>query len=627
MRSSFFEFNVATSALFVARGGLDTVSHNVSNASTKGFTRQVVEQRATTPLTFNNGRGMIGTGAEIYGINQIRNFYLDKKYWSESGVLGEYSTKTTHLSAMEQVFNELPETGLNTQFNDFFSRLQVLSESAGEATYRGNLVELGNSMTTFFQNTYETLKKQQRDINSEVKVTVDRINSIGQQIKSLNKQIANYELDGSKANDLRDARASLVDDLSQYVNIEVNETETNLDYAAGMYPNPEDRGKSAKVFSVMINGNDFVKGDEINLLECRERKALDDAGKPVSLYYNPEDNAGLYDIYWKGSNSKFDMYHPDLSGNLRGLIDTRDGNNENYIANASTNSYDPATGKLVLDLPAGSRIDLSAGGGKISVFDPVTGRTTEYTYASYNYNTTTKKAEFTIVNPDVNDLFTKSGVQVSVGQTSEYKGIPYYMSRLNDLVRTFATAINEGRYMDGTQIEDVTGHLYGYGTKGDTGNLFYTYKDASGNEAKFDANYNIYNMTADNFYVNKDVLDNLDLLAASEIFETGKSDNSVILDFLTLKENDSLFKEGSLQDFIIGISVELGIDVKQAENFEKNYTDVTMNIDNQRLSVSGVDINEEMINMIKYQQQYQAAAKLINVIDGIYDTTINRLGV
>ncbi|MDR2904082.1 MAG: flagellar hook-associated protein FlgK, partial [Clostridiales bacterium] len=105
------------------------------------------------------------------------------------------------------------------------------------------------------------------------------------------------------------------------------------------------------------------------------------------------------------------------------------------------------------------------------------------------------------------------------------------------------------------------------------------------------------------------------------------SDNNVILGFISLKDNDSLFREGSLQDYIAGISVELGIDLKQAQNFEKNYTDVTAGIEKQRLSVSGVDINEEMVNMIKYQQQYQAAAKLINAIDSIYDTMINRLGV
>lgn len=626
MRSSFFEFNVATSALFVARGGLDTVAHNVSNASNKGYTRQVVEQRATTPLTFYNGRGMIGTGAEIFGIDQVRNFYLDKKYWSESSVLGEYSAKTVNLSFTEKIFNEMTDTGTKTHFNDFFNRLQVLTESAGDTTYRTNLIELGNSMSTYFKNTYEALKKQQRDINSEVKATVDVINSLGQQIRSLNKQISTFELDGSKANDLRDARANLVDELSKYVNVEVSEVETNPEYAAGMYPNPEDRGKSAKVFSIMINGYDFVKGDSVNLLECKERKTTDNANKTVNLYYNPEDNAGLYDIYWKDSNTKFDIYSSSLTGELKGLIDVRDGNNENYIKNAVTNSYDSTSGKLVLDLPAGSRIDLSHGGGKIIVYDPATGRTVDYSYSDYTYDTDNKKAEFTIINPQSTDLFTVPGAQVSVGQTSSYKGIPYYMSRLNDLVRTFATAINEGKYMDGNPIDDVIGHVKGSGLEGQTGNLFFTYKDADGNEVKYDT-YNIYNMTADNFYVNHDIIINPDLLAASEKYEQGKSDNSVILSFLNIKDNKSLFREGKIEDYIIGISVELGIDIKQAENFTKNYTDVTRNIDNQRMSVSGVDINEEMINMIKYQQQYQAAAKLINIIDGIYDTTINRLGV
>jgi flagellar hook-associated protein 1 FlgK len=82
-----------------------------------------------------------------------------------------------------------------------------------------------------------------------------------------------------------------------------------------------------------------------------------------------------------------------------------------------------------------------------------------------------------------------------------------------------------------------------------------------------------------------------------------------------------------LQDFIIGMTGELAIDIKQAQSFELNYNNMTTQIDVQRMSVSGVDINEEMVNMIKLNQQWQSAARLINVIDGIYSTLVNNLGV
>ena len=625
MRSSFFEFNVATSALFTARGGLDTTSHNVANASTIGYTRQVVEQRATRPLALGTGRGMVGTGSEIYGIAQIRNFYLDKKYWSQMAVLGEYSMKNTQLSLTQSITNEMSGTGLNTQFNTFFDRLQDLTTTAGDNTYRTNLVQYAESITTYFKNTYEAFRKQQRDLNDEIKTTVGLINSIGQQIHSLNEQIIRYEIDGSAANDMRDQRARLVDQLSRYINVEVKEVEKNADYAAGKYPAPEDRNKSDKEFIVLINGMEFVKGVDINLLECRERKTVE-AGAVYDTSYNPEDVSGLYDIYWASSNSKFNMFHPNLKGELKGLIDLRDGNNANYSANMGFTSYTGGVLTMSMD-PATTRVDLNPNGGILSVFDPVTGRTTEYKYSQYVYNPATKTGAFTMLDNAALTPADFNGTKVvTSGQTIAYKGIPYYMSRLNDLARTFAKAINEGLYMDGTSIQGVTGHVDGFDANGkNLSTLFFTYKDTLGNEQAY-AGFNVYAITADNFFVNSDLIREPSLLAAAESATSGISDNNVLLSFLKVRSDRGLFLEGNIMDFIIGMTGELGIDVKQARNFEASYTDVTVTIDMQRMAVSGVDVNEEMVNMIKYQQQYQAAAKLINIIDMIYDTTVNRLG-
>ena len=99
------------------------------------------------------------------------------------------------------------------------------------------------------------------------------------------------------------------------------------------------------------------------------------------------------------------------------------------------------------------------------------------------------------------------------------------------------------------------------------------------------------------------------------------------LDFLKLKDDVSLFAEGSAYQFVNAISSTLGIDTKQANSFSSFYKDVTQSIDNQRKQVSGVSINEEMSNLVMYQHLYQASSKLINVINEIYNTTINGLGV
>ena len=144
MNSAFFEFNVATSALFTAKNGLSVTSNNIANSATKGYSRQVALQRASEPLPGVCGKGMVGTGSEVYGVGQIRDFYLDKKYWEQNATLGEYDMKNDQLELIETVFSELSSMGVNSTVNSFFNSVSSLTFSSGDATYRTNVVNLAS---------------------------------------------------------------------------------------------------------------------------------------------------------------------------------------------------------------------------------------------------------------------------------------------------------------------------------------------------------------------------------------------------------------------------------------------------------------------------------------------------
>lgn len=581
MKVSFYEYNVAMSGLFTARANLNVISHNVANAGLPGYSRQYALQKASRPLSLGNGRGMYGTGSEVYGVAQIRDVYLDRKYWQQKAVLGEYAAKNTHLSLVETVFNDLSETGVRSSFLDFFNRLQDLSTTSQDATYRTNVITAAETLAELIRTNAEALQKQQRDINQEISGVVQRVNSLGTQIASISQQIHQYEADGSVANDLRDQRALLVDQLSEYVNVDVEE----YDYSTENIPYD-------KRFTVMINGYDFVNHTNVNQLTCVPRdypNSVSTTGGsviPSGQKRNDMDVPGLFDIYFADSGSSFDIYSTTLKGTLKGLVDMRDGNNG--FTTMPVNASDPSMG---------------------------------------NYTTT------------------------------NYKGIPFYMNKLNIMVRTFARAMNEGLDVNGNPIPDVTGHLYGYDFYGKTGTqLFFSYSsasngalqvngtgtvsdfnkiwqynddgspklDADGNQM-FTLDYSTLNCL--NIAVNPHLTQDPRLLACSSDPTKGESANDVILGFVKINSYPSLFKEGKLLDFIIGTTDHLSIDRMQANNFEESYYEITMATDNQRLSVSGVDINEEMMAMIKYNQMYQACAKLVNVINNIYDTMINRLGL
>ena len=628
MRSSFFEFHVAKSGMFTAQAGLQTVAHNTANAATRGFSRQVAVSSANHPLQLFNGRGMVGTGSSVHSIIQIRDVHLDRKFWGSQPILGQYSVKRTHLSIVETIFSELEGTGLTSLFNDFFDALQDLTTTAGDATHRTNILMSADSITTFMQDTYEALLAHQRNVNEEIAAVVTTINSLGNQIRTLNERIRVMEITGDNANDLRDQRALLVDELSRYVNVEAYE---------------RDLGNGDRRFFVRINGQEFVSNRDIRTLTLRPRVMTADDGSIIHFARNGEDNAGMFDLFWGNSDVRFNIYSPTLRGELRGLIDIRDGNNGQHVR-LSTGSmvWDNAPTPPTLTIPLSylaNRQDLSEGGGVIRIID-ANGHPREFIYRDFTINQGLGTVEFEIAYRDpaerasIDTFITTVGATgtMTVGQTTEFKGIPYYLNRLNVLARTFFTAINFGTRLDGTPLDEVIGHIDGYNVAGENiQRLFFTDRGVPPLETAdilADWHFLTHQIRANNMRVSRELLDEPHLMNSSSGGTAhGVDNNNTLLSWLRVSNDVTLFREGRILDFVIGMTGELAIDIKQADAFERNYNSLTRQIDIMRMSVSGVDINEEMVDMIRLNQQWQAAARLINVIDGIYDMLVNRLGL
>lgn len=613
MSSGFLGFNIATNGLFTARTALDVTAHNISNANTKGYSRQIVEQRATRPLP-NAGKGMLGTGSEVYGINQMRDFYIDTKYWSESAILGQYSVKKTQLSLIESLFNEPSDSGFNTIFNSFFDAVNGVVNNADSGEHRAALKEAAVTFTQYFNTTAQHLKKYQRDLNFEIKTKVEEINVIARKIQSLNQQIYKYELDGSKANDLRDERAKLVDQLSKIVNVEVDEIETNPEVRNGNLSGVDNRDKSEKHFRVKINGQilvDHFYATELKLVP-RENADGDD------VKYNPEDVEGLYDIKW-ANGLNFDITDPNLGGELKGYLDMRDGNNnQNFKGTVIGTIEDGDAVTLTISNP--NRIDIDTQG-----VITINGRRIDYSDLSHNGTEITLEVSKAQLGESIS-----TPIDVEIGNGMAYKGIPYYLNRLNEFVRTFARAVNEGQDRNGDAIAELGGgHFNAINSEGETGLYFFTYKENSTakgtNELGGPLDYT--KITADNFSLSKDILEDVGKIAAALNGESLPSGNGFMEGLKALRNYTHLFREGTADSYMNSIISELGINAKQANMLEATQTNITMAVENQRMSVSGVDINEEMTNMIQFQQMYNAAAKMISVMDEILDLTINRMGV
>lgn len=506
MGSAFFELNIATTGLFAAQRGLSVTSNNINNAGTAGYTRQVLNQKAGNALP-GFGKGMVGTGVVTTGINRIRDSYLDQKLWRQNDTLGEYKVKTEQNLLVESVFGEPSDAGFTKVFNDLFKSIDDLSKLPGESERQQAMRQTLDSFTKYFNSASTKLEEFQRDLNFEVKATVDEINMLAGRIHSLNKQIYQAEMHGDTANTLRDERDLVVDKLSQLVNVEAKEIEVK---------NTE--GKLEKQFIVSVNGQTLVDHFRVRKLDVAPREDLK----------NPEDVKGLYDIVWE-DGLVFDINDRNLSGELKGLVDMRDGR----------------------------------------------GTTGE----------------------------------------SKYNGIPYYMSRMDTFVRTFAEKLNE---------------VYSKGAPAGTDYNLFSYRDDKGEIVK--GKLDVSQITAKNFSISFEINESASNIRSNYEHDPingnnpNESNNDLLLDLVAQKNNEKMFHEGNPKDFMISMFSELGINTQEAKLYYKSQENITQTIDLQRKAISQVSMDEEFMNLVKYQQAYQVAAKIVNTMDGIYETTIFRLG-
>lgn len=290
MASTFFGLNIAKSGLFVSQRALNVVSHNIANANTPGFSRQRLDLKATAPEMLTASNGMLGTGVDSESVIQIRDEYLDFKVRTETSKLGEWDGRKEVLETMETIFNEPSDSGIRAIMDNFFQSVHELNKNPESLTTRALVRQRAIAMSESISGMYEQMVQLQKDIDFQLDTVVSQINGYGEQIKDLNKIIYLSELDGSKANDIRDQRNYVVDKLAELVNVDYSE---------------DNQGR----FSVYITGKPLVSHynfDQIKLTE-RDTKVF------------PDDAFRLKDPSW-ASGATFTAQ----SGEIRALLDMRD---------------------------------------------------------------------------------------------------------------------------------------------------------------------------------------------------------------------------------------------------------------------------------------------------------------
>ena len=226
MPSQFFGLNIAYTGLLASNAALNTTANNIATVTTVRYSRQQTVQQASDAVRVFQTYGCAGAGVETLAIERLRDEFYDVKYWNNNASLGEYDIKQYY---MQQIENYFMDDGENTGFKTIFDKLMVtaleeLLKDPSSATTKAQFIGYAESLTEYFNNLSGNMEALQKDVNQELKLSVDRINSLASELATLNKQINVIELSGGTANELRDRRTLLLDELSLIVDITVEET-------------------------------------------------------------------------------------------------------------------------------------------------------------------------------------------------------------------------------------------------------------------------------------------------------------------------------------------------------------------------------------------------------------------
>ena len=233
MRPTFYGLEIAKTGLFISQKGIDVTGHNIANVDTAGYTRQRLALTAIDPYNANFKmrplvRGLVGGGVQVQLLEQIRDAFLDRQFRTEQANYSRWATRTTGLGYLEPLFDDGAGSGIRHSIIRLFNAFDDLVHSSSELELRTITRQAALTMIASLQTTYKSMVTQHTVQNESIKGVADEINSITDSIAILNGAISRFERDGDgmqKANDLRDKRNLLLDQLSALIDIEYSEND------------------------------------------------------------------------------------------------------------------------------------------------------------------------------------------------------------------------------------------------------------------------------------------------------------------------------------------------------------------------------------------------------------------
>lgn len=591
------------SGLRTNQTSLNTVSHNLANVNTAGYVRQQI----VTSDTIYNSIGsssvsmlQVGYGTTVQTIRQVRDVFLDKAYRVEVGRQGFYEAQSEAAQEVESIFGELEGEAFHDDISDFWTSLQELAKEPDSIVKRSAVVSQATTLIERASSIYDALKEYQTNLNSQILDKVNRINEIGLQLKSLNSQIVRYESGMENANDLRDSRNALLDELGELVKISYTEDSTGN-------------------VNVSIEGRQFLYDNALYGLTTIKGE---DASELLQVVWDDGMNTPLYDLTKECSSQ-----NNTNVGSLKGLLVARGSTSANYTDIPVRENYatDEDYTRAVKDynnninnsiiMSTQAQFDQLIHGIVTAINDVLCPNTSFDSHLEWLDLKVKAGTDVKVTDADGNEIDT-SNILVW-----DEKNAPVGM----DANSTPREELFERKYTE-RYTEATISYI-------DQNNNPQTLKVYIYNEENPDDIYSQY--TTAQLRVNEEIQKDVSLLPLSGTTNQGLTDafaldkcqelvNVFNKKFATLSPNE--LTSYTFTDYYTAFVGNIATKGNMYETMASEQEAVATNIDNQRSALLGVSSEEELTNMIKYQYAYGASSKYINVINEMLETIINSMG-
>ena len=578
--STFTGLSTMVRGIYMNQLSLNTVGHNIVNADTKGYSRQYAAPVATQS---EHRAGLfasieVGTGVDALSLTRSRDTYADYQYRQEATYKSYYEEMATCFDKLEAVFNDSGNTGVADAMEAVYKAWSALSTEGPTAANRETVIEKSKIFCDSLQTVTSQLQEQINSQYEEIHNHTVHIDEMLDRMVVLNKQIVAAEADGSMANDLRDQRDLIADDLADYFNLSITE---------------DDHG----AYQIVGNGCMLVNGfDKLTL-------QYDEAGRASSIY---GIDYGVNDHTIKIVES--DIVYAPSSGILKAHFDAIDDCKEQIVNLANMAGYM----MTALNDQHAAGYDMNGELGRN--FFGVTGY--EYTYEydpkmQYNYieqkdtdGNTKKLSGVSLINAmKVNNDFDEVGGYKHVAAASAYRDFD-----------------DNGEWIKYDNTSDMTYTIDNDGNISGKNIIAWGNRTGDGTNAVYISE--LFNMSF------------------KDIVEGGRA-NAAIIQNYKLKDQYGVPLQDSAGNYTYitptGLDsmnayyqkamTQIGVEAQSIDNTILQHEVIMTQIENWRDSVSGVDWNEELTNMIKYQKGYQSCARCLTAMDECLDRLVNNTGM